>query len=451
MTPQKPHDPNAVKAIGDFSQSFLCNIGADLTPDGFTGAIMAVEGIRDAAVLLNGPTGCKFYHAAMSDGQLPRQASMDPLQFAEEFYFGQPRVPATYLDNQDYVFGATEKLEKILPAVAAKGHRLIAVVNSPGAALIGDDLERFIATAGLPVPCLALESAGFSDRFSQGFQEAVVRVLQRLAPPRLPVRRGQVNLVGLSVFHRHWAGDVAELTRLLGLCGITVNTVLCAGCTVAELERVAAAEANLVVHDEFTGRLGPFLTSHSGTLSVGSIQGAPMGFRQTQHWIETACEALNVDATPALEAIDRDRQRAYEILSRFNSLTGLPRGATFALITDGSIALPMTRWLYEYLGMVPVSVIVQERTPDCAAALTRFLTAIDCQSALNADLSTVQPDLVFGGEGVIGRFRARGIPIGGIDIALPGSAAIEIIDRCQLGATGSLWLLERILNSLLEQ
>lgn len=248
-----------------------------------------------------------------------------------------------------YVFGATEKLEKILPAVAAKGQRLIAVVNSPGAALIGDDLERFIAAAGLPVPCLALESAGFSDRFSQGVQEAVVRVIQQLAPSRLPVRRGQANLIGLSVFHRHWAGDVAELTRLLGLCGITVSTVLCAGCTVAELKGVAAAEANLVVHDEFADRLGPFLISHFGTSSVGPIQEAPLGFGQTRNWIGKACEALNVDATPALEAIGRARQRAYTFLSRFNALTGLPRGATFALIADGSIALPLTRWLYEYL------------------------------------------------------------------------------------------------------
>ena len=54
---------------------------------------------------------------------------------AVEFYFGQPRVPATYLDDHDYVFGATDKLEKILPVVAQKGHSLVAVVNSPGAAL----------------------------------------------------------------------------------------------------------------------------------------------------------------------------------------------------------------------------------------------------------------------------------------------------------------------------
>ena len=87
-------------------------------------------------------------------------------------------MPATYLDDHDYVFGATDKLEKILPVVAQKGHSLVAVVNSPGAALIGDDLERFIAQAGLPVPCIAIESAGFSDSFTTGFQRAVIQALE---------------------------------------------------------------------------------------------------------------------------------------------------------------------------------------------------------------------------------------------------------------------------------
>lgn len=102
-------------------------------PDSLTGAILAIEGINDDAVLLNGPTGCKFYHGALAESQLPRESSYDPLRFLEEFYFGQPRVPATYLDGDDYVFGATEKLKRILPAIAQRGHRLLAVINTPGA------------------------------------------------------------------------------------------------------------------------------------------------------------------------------------------------------------------------------------------------------------------------------------------------------------------------------
>ena len=127
-------------------------------PDSLTGAILAIEGIRDAAVLLNGPTGCKFYHGSIAEGQLPRESSYDPLRFIEEFYFGQPRVPATYLEGNDYVFGSSGKLERILPVVAAKGHALVAVINSPGAALIGDDLEQFVTSAKLNIPYVTIES-----------------------------------------------------------------------------------------------------------------------------------------------------------------------------------------------------------------------------------------------------------------------------------------------------
>jgi nitrogenase molybdenum-iron protein alpha/beta subunit len=111
-------------------------------PDRLTGAILAIEGIRDAAVLLNGPTGCKFYHGAVAEGQLPRESSYDPLQFVDEFYFGQPRVPATYLDSEDYVFGASAKLERILPVVASKGHSLIAGGRGGEGLRIGDPEPR---------------------------------------------------------------------------------------------------------------------------------------------------------------------------------------------------------------------------------------------------------------------------------------------------------------------
>ena len=36
--------------------------------------------------------------------------SMDPLQFSDEFYFGQPRVPASYLDDHDAVWSILNKI-----------------------------------------------------------------------------------------------------------------------------------------------------------------------------------------------------------------------------------------------------------------------------------------------------------------------------------------------------
>ncbi len=99
--------------------------------------------------------------------------------------------------------------------------------------------------------------------------------------------------------------------------------------------------------------------------------------------------------------------------------------------------------------MVPVAISVHETTAGCARSLRRFLNTIDCAEALNTDMTNLTPDLVFGDQGFIGGFRALGLPVGGIDIALPGSSAVEIIPRCYMGSTGALWLLERIMNELM--
>lgn len=72
---------------------------AQIEPDGLTGAILAIEGIRDGAAVLNGPTGCKAYHSALSDKKLARSDSYKGVLYQREFYFGQSRVPATYLDQ----------------------------------------------------------------------------------------------------------------------------------------------------------------------------------------------------------------------------------------------------------------------------------------------------------------------------------------------------------------
>ena len=39
--------------------------------DGFTGAVMAVESIRDAAVLVHGPGGCRVRHMVHSTAVFP--------------------------------------------------------------------------------------------------------------------------------------------------------------------------------------------------------------------------------------------------------------------------------------------------------------------------------------------------------------------------------------------
>ncbi len=421
----------------------------EIMPDSFTGAIIAIEGIRDAAVLLNGPTGCKFYHGAVSENQMPRADLLDPLYYSEEFYFGQPRVPVTYLDDYDYVFGATDKLEKILPVVARKGHGLIAVINSPGAALIGDDLLRFINNADLPVPCIAMENTGFSQPLFSGFQSAVMAVLSGISVRQPEKRKKCVNLMGISIFHHHWQGNVVELTALLSACGITVNTTICAGCTLSDFENIAKAQLNVVVHAEYADALVPFMAERFNMDSFVPPGGAPVGFEATESWITGVCELLNVDPAPALGRIKCARQKSHGALNRFNALTGLPKGATFAIDADASLALPLVTWLYDYLGMVPVSVRVNAGVPALLDKIKIFLHKIHCDEAWQAEVGQgAPPDVVFGNGAVIARYRLAGRPFTGIEISLPAGTYQHVIPKTYMGPQGCLYLIEQIINGL---
>ncbi len=423
----------------------------EFSPDSFTGAIVAIEGIRNGAVLLNGPTGCKFYHGALSENQMPRADFLDPIYYSEAFYFGQPRVPVTFLDDHDYVFGATEKLEKILPVVAGKGHGLIGVINSPGAALIGDDLLRFIKNAGLSVPCVAIENTGFSQPLAWGFQQAVMAVLDAIVPRNLPEKnKGAVNLMGISIFHHHWQGNIAEITTLLGACGIRVNTCVCVGCNLSDLEHLASAELNVVVHEEFARDLMPFMAQRFGMESLAPPMGAPVGFEATESWLMAVCERLGVSPAPALGLIKDARQKSHAALNRFNALTGLPKGATFAVDADASLALPLVTWLYRYLGMVPVCVRVGHGLSDFQQKIKTLLDEIHCPGAWQVDPTQGAPDVVLGSGALVARYRLTGRPFTGIELSLPTSGYHHVIPKAYMGSQGALYLVERIINGLAE-
>lgn len=439
-----------------FSDKLSCDTSCDtgpgrdpVEPDSLMGAIMAIEGISDAAVLLNGPTGCKTFYALISDRQYPRADHLSLTRDLKEFYFGQPRIPTTYLDEQDYVFGPGEKLARIFPAVAAQGHALIAIVNSPGAALIGDDLRRFLREARSPVPAVAIEAPGFSSSMASGYQDALISAVEALDPPVRVASPNCVNLLGLSIYHQHWQGSLAGLRELLRLMGIEVIAVPGAGSSAEELRALAGARCNLVIHQEYADRLAPWLEERYGMPAILPSAGAPVGFDAAESWLLEIAAALDRDPAPALARVRDARRRAYGHLNRFHRHTGLPKGATFAIRIDASLACPLLKWLHAYLGMVPTAVQLSagEDTP-LAAAGRAYLDRIGCGSAWDADLAAGQPDLVLSSGAVVARFLGMGQAVAGVELSQPAAARIDIVPKALLGSDGALYLLERILNEL---
>ena len=437
-----------------------CGAPVPIEPDSFSGVVFACEGVEGAMVLLNGPTGCKYYHSAISDSQTFRQREFDPLNFPMTWYFGQPRVPCTYLDNSDYVYGSEKKLAEALEHFrTAPGVGLLCIVNSPGAALIGDDLEGIAARNLDGLPYLTIETPGFSEGMCAGHEKAACAIVDYVVPrgcghSRAQVREKRLNVLGLSLYQRHYTGDAAEIRRLLEGMGLVVGCMLCAGSPVDDVRTVPRASLNVVVNPEFGLKTARHLQERFGT-PYYVCDPLPIGFEATERMARDIAQRVGGDPGPVMLECREARKRAFSYISRLNSLTGLPAGVPFAVEGTYAQLRAYVEFLVRYLALAPVALVPAFPQADCArAGLEALLGELGFADALGRDpasdaSSGTPPELFFGSGATIARMRLSGLRFSGVETMLPTLGYLDVVPKTHFGPRGALQLVESVLNGLL--
>ena len=424
-----------------------------IEPDSLSGVIFALEGVEGTTVLLNGPTGCKYYHSSISDSQTFRQLDFDPLSFPLTWYFGQPRVPCDYLDNGDYVYGSEKKLTEALEYFGkAPEVGMLCIVNSPGAALIGDDLEGIARRALDGKPFMTLETPGFSEGMCAGHEKAACAIADALADDTddcaAPDPR-TVNVLGLSLYQRHYTGDIAEIRRLLEAMGLTVNCMLCASGTVDEVRALPHAALNIVIHPELGLKTAQHLQARFGT-PYFVCDGLPIGFAATERFARDIAQVTGADPAPVFNECREARKRAFSYISRLNSLTGLPTGVPFAAEGTFSELAAYTEFFLEYLALVPVALTPTFPQADCERArLETLLEDAGFADVLGRDPAQEAPELFFGSGATIARLRLASVRFSGVETILPTLGYLDVVPKTHLGPQGALQLVESVLNGLL--
>ena len=137
------------------------------------------------------------------------------------------------------------------------------------------------------------------------------------------------------------------------------------------------------------------------------------------------------------------------MISRLNSLTGLPTGHPFAVEGRYSEALGYCKFLLEYFGMTPDSISILDKDMDYSKnALENFLSAYGVKSALEKQIMDTDGEIVLACGNTIGALKLKGTDFGGIDISLPALGYIDVIPKTHLGLSGAALLVELILNGL---
>ncbi|MDR1691115.1 MAG: nitrogenase component 1 [Candidatus Methanoplasma sp.] len=412
-------------------------------PDGFIGAVMAIEGISDAAVLLHGPDGCRKNLTVLSNKSYPRP---EPgCGVGMPYYRGYPRVPCTGVLSMDYIHGAYEKLRDALDFVKAKNNSFVAVVCSPGASLIGDDCSKAIEECGISDKAIILDAHVLSGPFSDGMDLTIARVIEKLSSERSSPIEDSVNILGLNILTKDWRTAVEEFRTIFELMGLKVICCVGAGSSIEEMRESVNAQYNIVLCPEYARTTASFYLERYGIESI-SLGYSPVGFDATDDMIGIVAQMTGKDPSKAKEYVDRFRKRAYEcMLSGRNDV----HGRSFAIEADPSITYPLTKWLFESLSMVPASVMINDTGYEGAdELLSMFLTENNLSGCLN-EKRRGRLDVILCDGNTAQLEQASGNCRRGIDISFPSIMNTDFRPSPVLGPSGAMYILDRIVNPML--
>lgn len=408
--------------------------------DGFIGTVMAIESIADAAVLLHGPDGCRKNLSVLSARKFPREngCSLDT-----PFYRGLPKVPCTGLSSLDYIHGSYLKVSDGLASMRGYGYPLIAVVCTPGASLIGDDISKAVAERGMEDSVLVIGDNHMSESLNSAWDVTICEALDKIWAGRgARTRKETVNLLGLSILLKDWPTVVDEFTRIMSMMGLEVVSCPGAGSSVEALASSAEAEFNVALYPDNAALTSAKYLREYGipTVSTGC---APVGFDETERLIHRVADVTGRDPAKALDYIRVFKERAYRCMVASEANVD---GRTFSVWGDPCVVSPLTSWLHSSLRMMPVSVCYTDCTSeDCRDGLASYLSGYGLEDVIGAD-SGAHVDYLFCDGNTAHTEEMAGCCGRGVDIMFPSKLTFDFRPSPILGPSGAMYLLDSIIN-----
>ncbi len=256
-------------------------------PSDYFGVLWALAGIKDAKVVEHGSTGTVAYNT-VNFGILNR---LKP----------KGKLFSSGLDEDDVVMGREEKLITAVKEVDRLYQpKLLSIVATGVTSVIGLDINGIAdeLRKDIKAKLLTFPGGGFRGSYRDGIEEVFLSLAGEVVQEPREKHNGIVNLLGVSVDSFNHVSDLQEIKRLLGLLGISVNTVFTQNTELRAIKKMSEAELNLVVYDTAieTARL---LEKRFGT---PWLYGMPFGIKGTVKWLENIAELTGVKINRAVIA-----------------------------------------------------------------------------------------------------------------------------------------------------
>ena len=422
------------------------------------GAMQTVQGIHRGVPVLHAGPGCAQKLAGGIAGDN-----------GDSGYISPQIYPCTNISERETIFGGEDRLtETISNALRVVDGDLYVVLSGCTPEIVGDDIARVVGD--LPEqskPVIYAETAGFKGTNLEGHEWVVNAIIEQYLAKRPAVgkTKGLVNIWGpIPSYDPFWIGNIRELEALVRELGLTPNTIFGEYRGIENIDRVPAAEFNLLVAP-WVGLTSVQLLNELFDTPYLHVPALPIGAFETSRFLRTVGAYAGVESVRVEAVVERHEREYYYHIERSSDvfLENRTMSRRFSVVSNALDALSISRFLVNDFGLVPARQYITDATPKAhqaavAGYFKEFQYGIEAEVTFSTDGYQIHADIrdhdYFGTPLIIGSIFEKKLAesLGGNFLAVSTPLKERLVlSSSYVGYHGGLSLLEDIYTYVLKQ
>lgn len=279
-----------------------------------------------------------------------------------------PRVfPCTNLNEKDVIFGGSERLQETIEnALKVINADMYVVLSSCSSEIIGDDMEEVVRSfRDAEKPVIFASTAGFKGNNFLGHEWVVQAIIEQYLKPPAQKTKGLVNIwASIPQHDPFWYGNLCELERLVAQLGLIPNTIFGYDRGIKNIDKLPAAEFNLLV-SPWVGLNNVKLLQEKFATPYLHWPTLPVGASETSKFLRAVGGFAGVDKRKTENLIKENENKYYYFMERFADVFLETRvmSKRFVVVSDAQYSLALTKFLVNDVGLFPSKQYITDNTP----------------------------------------------------------------------------------------